>query len=226
MEGFKLDDCKEFLNEKDLKMLEMAEHWGYKGIAVSVYDETVKESHYWSKQNVEFLTGEADEKTAKKGQNGSWPAVWEIGDKLDISAGCGNSHQRQLNNNHGLSKVSYRKTKSGWRVHGLPHWIYVNTIPTLNKNRMESTDDHIENVKAVYGAMRSIRSMIEKEGEEAAFKDLVGKVGRWETVVREAANHVSKTLGKTEASELLKPESLKSLLERLKNHKTHVKFGF
>ena len=103
----------------------------------------------------------------------------------------------------------------------------MNTISAMNPllDMKEDTDEHIKNVKVVYRSMRSIKNLIEKEGPETAFESIMGTVSRWEEVVREAADHVSPTLGKKETAELLKPSSLKELLERLEKHKLHTKFG-
>ena len=105
------------LKSIDKKVLELADKYGYKGISVCCYDETIKESIYWSTQGVKFMVGEPDNSTKSKGTDSDgWPGVWRIVEKLGGSAGCGNSHQKHLKHDHPYSEVSYRKIDGEWHV--------------------------------------------------------------------------------------------------------------
>ena len=104
----------------DKEVVKLADQYGYKGISICCYDETIKESIYWSTRGVNFMAGEPDETTKYKGtdsKNGDgWPAVWRIAEKLGGGAGCGNSHQKQLEHKHPYTEVSYRKIDGEWYV--------------------------------------------------------------------------------------------------------------
>lgn len=112
------------LADLDKEMLQLADKYGYIGIAVSCLDPNVKESIYWAKRNVDFICGEPGENGGRD-ENGS-VAIWKIAEILDkqyenlsgkrLAAGCGNSHQYQLLGSHPLSKVSYEKVNCVWYV--------------------------------------------------------------------------------------------------------------
>jgi hypothetical protein len=119
--GFKISET-ERVKPIDKEMIQLADQFGYKAIAVCCYDEAVKETEYWAnkRSGVKFIAGEPDKTTKYKGTDSTdgkgWPAVWRIVDKLGGSAGCGNSHQKQLNLDHPYSEVSYRKIDGEWYV--------------------------------------------------------------------------------------------------------------
>jgi hypothetical protein len=222
METFKLSTCKEILTEKDFQLVKMADEYGYKAIAVSVYDETVEASHYWSKQNVEFLTGEPDPRSKMKGRySGSWPAVWEIGNKMDISAGCGNSQQRQLIRDHGLTKASYRKVKGEWKVCEN----VLNHVEKQTKLEMGSTtEEHLENVKIIINQMRSVQNLIVENQKEEAFNKIMERLSRWSQVVKNAHHHLKLSLPEKEES-ILAPSHLRFLKDLLEKNRTYEKFN-
>lgn len=119
MEKIKVSETN-LLKPIDREVIKLADEYGYKGISVCCYDETIKESIYWSTRgSVKFMVGEPDENSKLKGRDSTssgWPAVWRIVEKLGGNAGCGNSHQRQLDNDHPYSEVSYRKIDGEWYV--------------------------------------------------------------------------------------------------------------
>jgi hypothetical protein len=222
METFKLSTCKEILTKKDFQLVEMAEKYGYKAIGVSVFDETIESSRYWSKQNVEFLVGEPDPKSRLKGcYGGTWPAVWQIGDYMDISAGCGNSQQKQLRSDHGLAKASYRKVNGEWEVcENVLNHVENQTKLTVGTD----TDEHLENVKIIINQMRSVQNLIVENQKEEAFNKILERMTRWSQVVKNAHYHLKLSLPEKEES-ILAPSHLKFLKDLLEKNRTYEKFN-
>lgn len=116
MKGFKISEAS-FITEKDRELVTLCDKAGYKAIAVSCHDPEVTISDNWhNKHKVKFVAGEPDPESKLKGRNDSWPAIWKIVDILGGGAGCGNSHQKQLKQDHPYSECSYRKIDGEWYV--------------------------------------------------------------------------------------------------------------
>ena len=116
MKGYKISETS-FLTDVDRNLVKKCDEAGYKAIAVSCHDPEVSVSDNWHNHHkVKFVAGEPDTKSKLKGRNGSWPAIWKIVDILGGSAGAGNTHQKQLNNNHPYTECSYRKIDGEWYV--------------------------------------------------------------------------------------------------------------
>jgi hypothetical protein len=114
--NYKISEAS-FLTDIDINLVKKCDEAGYKAIAVSCYDPEVSISDNWhNRHKVKFIAGEPDTKSKLKGRNDAWPAIWKIVDILGGSAGCGNSHQKQLKNDHLYSECSYRKINGEWYV--------------------------------------------------------------------------------------------------------------
>jgi hypothetical protein len=112
--GYKITECS-FLTDLDKTLVKECDRAGYKAITVCCYDPEVTISDRWHNHHKgSFIAGEPDEKSKKKGREDGWPAIWRIVEKLGGSAGCGNSHQKQLRSEHPYTKCSYRKIDGEW----------------------------------------------------------------------------------------------------------------
>jgi hypothetical protein len=115
------------LSSIDKEMIRLMDEYNYIGISISCLDPDVKSSIYWSTKAANFICGEPLDNNEKNSRcEKGFPGVWEVIRALDkihkektgkyLSGGCGNTHQYQLNYNHPLSKVSYKKIDGIWYV--------------------------------------------------------------------------------------------------------------
>jgi len=114
MKGYKISEAS-FITDVDRALVKKCDEAGYRAIAVACPDIEVSNSAYWFSRG-KSITAEPDKNSKKKGRDGSWPAIWRIVDIFGGSAGCGNTHQKQLNNDHPYSECSYRKIDGEWYV--------------------------------------------------------------------------------------------------------------
>jgi hypothetical protein len=112
--SFKISEAS-FITDIDRDLVKMCDEAGYLAIAINCQDDAVSNSAYWFSR-AKSITAEPDKTTKRKGRDGSWPAIWRIVDILGGSAGCGNTHQKQLKNDHPYSECSYRKIDGEWYV--------------------------------------------------------------------------------------------------------------
>ena len=115
MRNYKIEEAS-FLTDIDRDLVKRCDAAGYLAVAIACHDEAVSNSLSWFNRNTKSATAEPDKTTQKKGREGSWPAIWRIIDILGGSSGCGNTHQKQLNNNHPYTECSYRKIDGEWYV--------------------------------------------------------------------------------------------------------------
>jgi hypothetical protein len=86
----------------------------YDAIVIGVRHEVVKYSLTFPWTDCSVI-GEPNNETKGRSKSNNWgsgwPAIWEIGDKLKISGGAGNSHQRQID----YKKINYL-TKGAYKL--------------------------------------------------------------------------------------------------------------
>lgn len=203
-----------FLSNRDKEVVKQADKWGYKGVAISVYDPEVDNTDYWAnKSRVEFICGEPDPKSKLKGRNGSWPGIWDVAQKMNVGGGCGNSEQYQLTSNHDLAKVSYRKTDGVWYVHGWKDYFTTLWKKDLIENP-ETSGDHIRNIQVIYDFMWNVAQIRKHISDDVAF-DLVYKMtdSAWIELLKEATECVCRKFDELTAFSL---ENLRELMKQLK----------
>lgn len=115
MKGYKIEEAS-FLTDIDRNLVKKCDEAGYLAVAIACSDDAVSNSNYWFTKGTKSMTAEPDKKSKKKGRDGSWPAIWKIVDIFGGSAGCGNTHQKQLKSDHPYTECSYRKIDGEWYV--------------------------------------------------------------------------------------------------------------
>jgi hypothetical protein len=228
----------EFLTELDHKLLDESKRAGYKAIAVSVYDPMVKETEYWgrphdnSRNRVEFLCGEPDPKSKKKGLEDGSPAVWRVTDRLGGSASCGNSQQKQLVGDHKFTRIAYHLREGKWYAQNWVECVVESSLKTLkgksyqfSSNMAKTTEDHISNIETIKRQMMTIKKLIEAHAENEAFEQVLSKVEKWKEYVVMAKEHIGLAQAHLMTDESMAPEKLDLLIRDLKNKKTADKYG-